>query len=119
MIPIQLSDAFGIDLVKANVQAAMGVKPDFVDKSVEALPGCYMHYVLHSYEAGVFGGIEIDESIRKFVYREVIYKKPGDKVEVFDGAGKALGIIFLHFDTVDEMEHFCENHDSFINVKLQ
>lgn len=119
MIPIQLSDAFGIDLVKANVQAAMGVKPDFVDKTVEALPGCYMHYVLHSYEAGVFGGIEIDESIRKFVYREVIYKKPGDKVEVFDGAGKALGIIFLHFDTVDEMEHFCENHDSFVKVKLQ
>lgn len=119
MIPIQLSDAFGIDLVKANVQAAMGVKPDFVDKTVETLPGCYMHYVLHSYEAGVFGGIEIDESIRKFVYREVIYKKPGDKVEVFDGAGKVLGIIFLHFDTVDEMEHFCENHDSFVKVKLQ
>ena len=119
MIPIQLSDAFGIDLVRANVQAAMGVKPDFVDKPVKALPGCYMHYVLHSYEAGVFGSIEIDESIRRFVYREVIYKKPGDKVEAFDGAGKALGIVFLHFDIVDEMEHFCENHDSFIKVKLQ
>ncbi len=33
MIPIQLSDAFGIDLVKANVQAAIGVKPDFVNTS--------------------------------------------------------------------------------------
>ena len=119
MIPIQLSDAYGIDLVKANIQAAMGVKPDFVGKSVEALPGCYMHYVLHSYESGTFSSIEINESIRKFVYREVIYKKPGDNVEVFDGAGKALGIVFLHFDTVEEMEHFCENHDSLINVKLQ
>ena len=119
MIPIQLSDAFGIDLVKANVQAAMGVKPDFVGKPVENLPGCYMHYVLHSYEAGVFGGIEIDESISKFVYRKVIYKKFGDEVEVFDGAGKALGIVFLHFDTVDEMEYFCENHNSLIKVNLQ
>ncbi len=45
-----------------------------------------MHYVLHSYETGTFGNVEIDESIRKFVYREVIYKKPGDKIEVFDGA---------------------------------
>ncbi len=36
MIPIQLSDAFGIDLVKANVQAAIGVKPDFVDKPVKS-----------------------------------------------------------------------------------
>lgn len=119
MIPIQLGDAFGIDLVKANVQAAMGVKPDFVDKSVKALPGCFMHYVLHSYEAGAFVGIEIDESIRKFVYREVIYKKPGDKVEVFDSAGKAIGIVFLHFETVDEMECFCENHDSLIKINLQ
>lgn len=119
MIPIQLSDAFGIDLVKANVQAAMGVKPDFVGKQVKALPGCYMHYVLHSYEDGTFGGIETDESIRKYVYREVVYKKPGDKVETFDGAGKALGIVFLHFDTVDEMELFCENYNSLIKVKLK
>ena len=34
MIPIQLSDAFGIDLVKANVQVALGVKPDFLYKQV-------------------------------------------------------------------------------------
>lgn len=119
MIPIQLSDAFGIDLVKANVQTAIGVKPDFVDKPVKALPGCYMHYVLHSYETGTFGNVEIDESIRKFVYREVIYKKPGDKIEVFDGAGKALGIIFLHFDKSIEMEDFCKNHNTLIKVNLQ
>ena len=116
MIPIQLSDAFGIDLVKANVQAAMGVKPDFVGKSVNALPGCYMHYVLHSYEGGTFGGIEIDESIKKNVYREVIYKKPGDIVEVFDGAGKALGIVFLHFDTVEQMNRCCSKMENLIKI---
>ena len=119
MIPIQLGDAFGIDLVKANVQAAMGEKPDFLSHHVNALPGCYMHYVLHSYIAGTFEGIEIDEQIAKNVYRQVIYKNPGDKVEVFDGAGKALGIIFLHFDTVEEMEDFCDKHNSFIKIILQ
>lgn len=118
MIPIQLSDAFGIDLVKANVQAAMGEKPDFVDKEVKALPGCYMHYVLHSYEAGTFKGIEIDDSIVKNVYRQVIYKKEGDPVEVFDGAGKALGIIFLHFDTVEEKNDFCKKFNDLIKIIL-
>ena len=118
MIPIQLSDAFGIDLVKANVQAAMGVKPDFLDKPVKELPGCYVHYVLHSYKAGTFKCIEIDESIAKNVYREVIYKKEGDPVEVFDGAGKTLGIIFLHFDTVEQMHDFCDKHNSLIKIKL-
>lgn len=118
MIPIQLSDAFDIDLVKANVQAAIGEKPDFVGKAVSPLPGCYMHYVLHSYEAGTFGGIEIDESIRKYVYRKVIYKKPGDKVEMFDGAGKAIGIIFIHFDTKEQMDECCSRIEKLVKVRL-
>ena len=119
MIPIQLSDAFGIDLVKANVQAAMGEKPDFIDKPIEPLPGCYMHYVLHSYEDGLFEGIDIAPEIQNNIYRKVIYKTPGDKVETFDGAGKALGILFLHFDTLEEMEHFCKCHNLLIRYLLK
>lgn len=118
MIPIQLSDAFGVDLVKANVQAAMGEKPSFVDNVIKSMPGCYMHYVLHSYEAGVYGGINIDECIKKYVYREVIYKKPGDKVEVFDGAGKAIGIIFLHFDNKKQMDDYCYRMEDLVKVVL-
>lgn len=114
MIPIQLGDAFGIDLVKANVQAAMGEKPEFLVETINPLPGCYLHYVLHSYEAGIFKGIAIDESISKNVYRQVIYKNEGDQVEVFDGAGKALGIVFLHFDNATQTEYFCKNHDTLI-----
>lgn len=119
MIPIQLSDAYGIDLVKANVQAAMGEKPEFLEQPVKSLPGCFMHYVLHSNEAGTFKGVEIDERIAKNVYRQVIYKQEGDPVEVFDGAGKALGIIFLHFDTVEQMEDFSKDYNSLIKVVLK
>ena len=119
MIPIQLGDVFGIDLVKANVQAAMGIKPDFIDETIVASPGCFMHYVLHSYKAGVFIGIDIDESISRNIYRQVIYKNKGDIVEAFDGAGKALGIIFLHFDTVAQMENFCVRHNQLVKILLQ
>lgn len=119
MIPVQLSDAFGIDLIRANVQAAMDITPDFVKKTVVAKEGCYMHYVLHSYQDGSFGGVSYDESIRSYIYREVIYKQQGDAVEAFDGAGKALGIIFLHFDTVEQMEHFCQHHNDLIKINLQ
>lgn len=119
MIPIQLGDAFGIDLVKANVQAAMGEKPEFLAETISPLPGCYLHYVLHSYEAGTFKGIAIDESIGKNVYRQVIYKNEGDPVEVFDGAGKALGIVFLHFDNAAQTENFCKNHDTLIKNILE
>lgn len=119
MIPIQLSDTYGIDLVKANVQAAMGEMPDFIGHPISHQAGCFMHYVLHSYQAGTFARIDINHNIQKFIYRQVIYKKPGDKVDVFDGAGKALGIIFLHFDSIVEMEHFCKYHNSLISIILQ
>lgn len=119
MIPVQLGDAFGIDMVKANVRAAMGEAPDFIGTEVTAHPGFFMHYVLHSYGNGLFNGVFIDDCLRRFVYREVIYKKEGDEVKVFDGADKALGIVFLRFDTVDEMEYFCENHNSLIKIRLQ
>lgn len=119
MIPVQLSDIFNIDLIKANIQAAMGETPDFINKEITPLSGCFMHYVLHSYKNGVFKDIEIDENIEKNIYRKVIYKNEGDVVEIFDGAGKALGIIFLHFDTTERMEYFCENHNEFVKIVLK
>ncbi len=119
MIPIQLSDAFGIDLVKANVQAAMGVKPDFVDHPVAPNSGCYMHYVLHSYENGIFQGVEFSPEIAPYIYRECIYKQPGDGVEAFDGAGKALGIVFLKFPDAASMNHYSEKMDFYIKINLR
>ncbi|MCF0189850.1 MAG: ATP-grasp domain-containing protein [Marinilabiliaceae bacterium] len=116
MIPIQLSDAYNVDLVKANVLVAMGEKADIKPSIPE---GCYMHYVLHSFQYGKFAGIEIDMNIEKFVYRQVIYKKYDDIVEYFDGAGKAVGIIFLHFDNAEQMRDFCEHHHSYVKINLK
>ncbi len=118
MMPIQLGDALGIDLVKANVQAAMGQKPDFIDTLLITPRGCYMHYVLHSYQQGHFSKLLIDDTILPYVYRQVLYKKESEEVEIFDGAGKAVGIIFLHFNTVEEMNFFCQNHNSLVKIVL-
>lgn len=119
MIPVQLSDVFGIDLIKANVQAAMGIEPDFLKVPIVPKDGCFMHYVLHSYKDGLFADARYDERIRPFIYREVVYKNEGDIVEYFDGAGKAVGIIFLHFETIEEMNYFCLNHNDLVKVILK
>lgn len=116
MIPIQLSDAFAVDLVKANVAVAMG---ETMTLDLDEQQGCFMHYVLHSYTEGLFASVEYDKDIEPYIYRKVIYKKPGDPVEYFDGAGKALGIIFMHFDTVEQMENFCQHKDDMIRIVLQ
>lgn len=115
MIPIQLSDAFGVDLVKANVQAAMGETIELTPKEKE---GCFMTYVLHSYKDGVFQSVDYAKEIKDNIYREVIYKQAGEKIEYFDGAGKAIGIVFLHFDTYEQMIKASEDMENLISIKL-
>ena len=116
MIPLQLSDAFGVDLVKANIAVAMS---ESLQLDVKPQSGCFVTYVLHSYINGTFQGIEFSDDIAPHVYRKVFYKKQGDEVEAFDGAGKAVGIVFLHFDTVDEMNRYCDKMEELVRIVLK
>lgn len=100
MIPVQLSDASGVDLVAANVLCAMGEDPG--DVRFDGRGACCAHYVAHSRRAGAFERLEVPEEVASRVYRTVMYKEPGDVVERFDGADKALGILFMRF--ADEAE---------------
>lgn len=108
MIPVQLSDASGRELVAANVLCAMGEDPGDLAWDSAACEGAYATYVLHSGADGVFQGVEKSEAMAPHVYREVVYKQPGEAVEAFDGANKALGIEFLHFTDGQEMDEMLE-----------
>ena len=115
MIPIQLSDAFGVDLVQANVQAAMGQEPQL---NPQTPTNCYMTYVLHSYQNGSFSAINYSDNIQSHIYRQVLYKQPGDPIESFDGAGKAVGIVFLRFDNQEQMLQAAAHIEDLIQVQL-
>ena len=116
MIPIQLSDAFGVDLIKANVAAAMGADIEFNPKEPKE---CFMTYVLHSHKDGIYEDVEYSDEIAPYIYRKVHYKQTGDDVEVFDGAGKALGIVFMKFPDESTMNSFESEIDKHIKVNLK
>lgn len=116
MIPIQLSDAFGVDLIRANVATAMGIEPDL---KIAEKEGCFMTYVLNSDVDGIFQGIDFSAEIEPYIYRKAIYKSPGDSVEAFDGAGKALGIIFLRIETEERMLDICSRIEELVKVVLK
>lgn len=116
MIPIQLSDAFGVDLIKANVAAAIGAPANLTPVEPKE---CYMTYVLHSLKDGIYAGIEYSDEIEPYIYRKVHYKNPGDLVEVFDGAGKALGIVFMQFPSSAKMNEMQKKLNSLIKIILQ
>ncbi len=116
MIPVQLSDASGVDLVAANVLCAMGEDPGDIAWDSAECDGAFATYVLHSGVDGTFQGVEKSEAIAPHVYREVIYKEPGDVVEAFDGANKALGIEFLKFENGKSLDDFCRNSGTHIRA---
>ena len=112
MIPVQLSDISGIDLAEANVRYAAG---DYsLDVSFDGNDVPIATFVLHASKEGVFSGVDYDDSIRLHIYREVMYVKPGDRVSSFDGANKALGLVFLRFDSVSQMETMLDNAGNLI-----
>lgn len=115
MIPVELSDAFSVDLPMANVKAAMG---DPVNLEPQEPEEAFMTYVLHSKKDGIFESVQISREIEPYVYRKVIYKRPGDKVEAFDGAGKAIGIIFMHFPDAMTMNGFAKDIERLMKTKL-
>jgi len=117
MIPVQLSDISGIDLVEANVRYAVG--DNSLDVSFDGNDEAVATYVLHADRAGTFSGVDVDQSVAGNIYRRVMYVEPGERVESFDGANKALGIFFLRFDTVGQLETAMANATSLIRPVLQ
>lgn len=116
MIPDLLGYIFGVDVVNMTICAAMGepVAPD----CGEATP-YYATHNLHSSRNGRFAGIEYSEELKRYMIRESVYKKLGEKVEYFDNAAKALGIIFLKFPDKRSMEQILGNINAHVTIKLE
>jgi hypothetical protein len=116
MIPVQLSDISGIDLVEANVRYAMG--DDSMDVTFDGNQEAVCTYVPHARRDGTFAGIELSPDIEPHVYRTVMYLSEGDQVCRFDGANKAVGIVFLRFDDVGQMERLLDGISERIRVRV-
>jgi biotin carboxylase len=116
MIPVQLSDLSGIDLVEANVRYAMGDENISVDFSASDQVICT--YVPHAECDGAFEGLAVAPELAPHLYRTVMYVEPGAQVERFDGANKAIGILFLRFDSVAQMEELLARMPELLQVRV-
>ena len=116
MIPVQLSDMSGIDLVAANVLCAMGEQPEQID--FEQPQEAYATHVLHSLQSGTYKAVEIDDELLPHVYRQVLYAREGDQVEPFNGANRAIGIVFAKFDSTQQMHDNMSKINDSIHVLL-
>ncbi len=115
MIPDLLGMIFGVDVVEMTVKVSMGEK--LVDNDIFG-NGLFATHNLHSNKCGIFECVEYSNEIRNYIVKENIYKKKGDKVEFFDNASKAIGIVFLQFENEQQMKGILKDINKHIVVCL-
>ena len=117
MIPELLSIIFGIDIVEMSIKAAIGDKLFSIYPKEKAF--FYATHNLHSKRDGIYQEIQFSNDIEKYIIKKNLYKKAGDKVEYFDNASKALGIIFMKFDNQEEMKKILLEINNHIKIILK
>lgn len=115
MIPDLLGMIFNVDIVEMTVQAAMG---ETIRYHIEESNMCYATHNIHSREKGKFDHLFFSEKIQPFIVRKSVYKKQGDAVEYFDNASKALGVVFLKFSNIKEMNEILNTINEHVVVCL-
>jgi len=116
MIPDLLEMITGVDFIGATVEVALGNNDiESKDDSKEVF---YSTYVIHSSEKGELKDIVFKEEIEKNIIKKVIYKENGSKVDIFHGADKALGIIFLKYNSLEDLKYKMDNMNDFIDIQV-
>lgn len=116
LIPRIILDTYGVDLFKALVMSAVGDIPDLEEKDQIKFATTY---VVKSDKDGILKNIEFDKIIKDKIYREVYYKNIGDEILSFDRANKAIGIIFLKFESQDEEDNIIKSIEKYINIEFE
>lgn len=117
MIPDFLKIIHGVDLIGATIETAMGNRNFQIKQKSNA--GFYATHNLHTDKNGLFEKVQYKNGIEDKIIKEVIYKKKGDRVQYFDGANKAIGIVFLNFLTQEEQMNFTNNSENWIEVIIK
>lgn len=116
MIPDFLGMIFDVDIPELSIRVAMNESVEFRDNSNS---GFYATHNLHSTKNGVLKEIVFSNELERNIVKKCIYKKAGDSVEAFDNASKALGIIFMKFDSKADMLNKLNNISNHIKIHLQ
>ena len=93
--------ATGTDLVQNAVRAAVGLPVEEMGDPV--YEGCWAEIILHADRDGRFRELWIDERLRPFVAQEDLWVAPGERVESFTGANKAIGTLVMSFPSQAQM----------------
>ena len=111
-----LEMASGAKLIQSAVRAAVGLPTD--DMSDPVYDGHWAEIILHSDVDGTFSELWIDPALRDAVREIDLWVRPGDRVERFSGANKAIGTLVLNFPDRAALEKYMSD-DSWYRVAAE
>ena len=111
-----LEMASGAKLIQNAVRAAVGLPTD--DMRDPVYDGHWAEIILHSDVDGTFSELWIDPALRGAVKEIDLWVRPGDRVERFSGANKAIGTLVLSFPDRAALEKYMSD-DSWYRVAAE
>ena len=111
-----LSMAAETNLVANAVKAAVGLPVDEMHDPV--YNGHWMEIILHSDRDGTFRALDIAPELESAVVQRDLWVKPGDAVERFSGANKAIGTLVMNFPTREDAEKYMADN-SWYNIVVE
>jgi hypothetical protein len=93
--------ATGFDYAQYIVKAYAGIPTN--DLAMKGPEGFCTRHVMMADRNGVFDGITYDESIRGNIIEDLMVLKQGDEIK--NAFAQKVGIVFLKYDSKDEMNN--------------
>ncbi|WP_462371802.1 ATP-grasp domain-containing protein [Phascolarctobacterium succinatutens] len=110
--------ASGIDMIKAAVQAAVGLPIDKVEQP--QYDGCWAEYVLHSRVDGKFKELWIEPDFAaKNIIEVDLWVKKGEEIHSFTAANFAIGTVVMKFTSQEELESKLSSMERYIKVIVE
>ena len=112
--------AYGTDLIENEVRKAVGLPLISIDPNECDGHWCEMVIHANSGQSGILKEIMIDPKIQeKHVKMVDLAVRPGDIVKPFSGANMALGDMFLHFDSREELDTVMTNVHQWLHIEIE
>ena len=108
--------ATGVKLVQNAVRAAVGLPVDAMEDPV--YQGHWAEIILHSDRTGRFHALNIDPAAASMVAEIDLWVIPGEMVERFSGANKAIGTLVMNFPDRQTLERYMSD-DSWYHIAVE
>jgi len=114
-VPQAIQYAAGFDMVKATIDV-LNDKPINIPQNSKNYSA---YYALHSDLGGTLVNLSFADELKGYIKEFHQYISFGDKVNPFLGAGDAIGILLLSFDTREELTRIISTLDQSIKIALE